>query len=158
MMVLMALSSITVEQAKATEQTMERCTQLLDYLAGHVDTKIRFHVSNMIMNIHLDALYLSELKAHSRACGHLFLGWMPKDDEPVCLNGAFYVSTMLLWFVVASAAEVELEATFTTIVKQALFFDSPSATWVNHNQKLLSSATMPRRWESRTTPSKRQSY
>ena len=83
---------------------------------------------------------------------------MPKDDEPVCLNGAFYVSTMLLWFVVASAAEVELEATFTTIVKQALFFDSPSATWVNHNQKLLSSATMPRRWESRTTPSKRQSY
>ena len=40
MTVLMALSSIVVEQTKATERTMERCTQLLDYLARHADVKL----------------------------------------------------------------------------------------------------------------------
>ena len=66
MTVLMALSSIIMEQTKAMEQTMERCTQLLDYLAGHADPKVRFNLSDMIMNIHLDASYLSEAKARSR--------------------------------------------------------------------------------------------
>jgi hypothetical protein len=72
MTVLMALSSIAVEKKKATEQTMKRCTQLLDYLAGHADVKVRFHASDMIMNIHLDAPYLLEENAQSRACGNFF--------------------------------------------------------------------------------------
>ena len=63
MTVLMALSSTAVEQTKAMEQTMERCTQLLDYLAGRADAKVCFHASDMIMNIHLDASYLLEAKA-----------------------------------------------------------------------------------------------
>ena len=92
MTVLMALSSIAVEQTKATERTMEKCTQLLDYLAGHADAKVRFHKSDMIMNIHLDASYLSEAKARSRACGHFFLGLLPTEDAPICLNGAFHVT------------------------------------------------------------------
>jgi hypothetical protein len=96
MTVLMALSSIPVEQTKPTERTMERCTQLLDYLVGHVGAKVRFRASDMIMNIHLDASYLSEVKTRSRACGHFFLGWMPTDNAPVCLNGAFHVSTTIL--------------------------------------------------------------
>ena len=48
MTVLMALSSIAVEQTCATEKTMHRCTQLLDYLAGHSDAKVCFHASDMI--------------------------------------------------------------------------------------------------------------
>ena len=60
MTVLMALSFIASEQAKATEKTHPRCLQLLDYLASNPDAKIRFHASNMIMNIHSDASYLSE--------------------------------------------------------------------------------------------------
>ena len=112
MTVLMALSSIAVEQMKATEQTMEKCTQLLDYLAGHADAKVRFHKSDMIMNIHLDTSYLSEAKARSRACGHFFLGWLPKDDAPIRLNGAFHVSTTILRFVIASAAEAKLGALY----------------------------------------------
>ncbi len=108
----MALSSIAVEQTKATERTMEKCTQLLDYLAGHADAKVRFHKSDMIMNIQLDALYLSKAKAQSRACGHFFLGWLPTDDAPIRLNGAFHVGTTMLRFVVASAAEAELGALY----------------------------------------------
>jgi hypothetical protein len=62
MTVLMALSSIAVEQIKATEQNMSCCRQLLDYLSGYSDAKIHFCTSNMILNIHLDASYLSEEK------------------------------------------------------------------------------------------------
>ena len=112
MTVLMALSSIAVEQTRATEKTMNRCTHLLDYLAGHSDAKVRFHASDMILNIHSDASYLSEAKARSRACGHFFLGWMPQNSEPIRLNGAFHVSTTILRFVVASAAEAELGALY----------------------------------------------
>jgi hypothetical protein len=67
MMVLMALSSIALEQTKATEQTMSCCRQLLDYLLGHSDAKIRFHASNMILNIHLGASYYSKNNARSHA-------------------------------------------------------------------------------------------
>jgi hypothetical protein len=66
MTVLMALSSIASEQTKATEITHSRCLQLLDYLASNPDAKIRFHASEMIMNIHSDASYLSEPNAQSR--------------------------------------------------------------------------------------------
>ena len=71
---LMELSAITVEQTTATEETMKRCIQLLDYLASNADAKVRFHALDMIMNIHSNALYLSETKAQSRACGHFFMG------------------------------------------------------------------------------------
>jgi hypothetical protein len=74
MTVLMALSLIAVKQTNATEETMDQCIQLLDYLSGHSNTKVLFHASDMVLNIHLDALYLSEAKARSHACGHFFMG------------------------------------------------------------------------------------
>jgi hypothetical protein len=112
MTVLMALSSIAVEQTKATEKTMGRFTQLLDYFLGQSDATVHFHASDMILNIHADASYLLEEKAHSRACGHFFRGWMPQDGAPIHLNGAFHVSTTILRFVVASAAKAELSALY----------------------------------------------
>ncbi len=74
MTVLMALSSIVTEQPKATDRTLARCMQLLDYLARNNPAKVRFHASDMIMNIHSDALYLSAPGAQSRTCGHFFHG------------------------------------------------------------------------------------
>jgi hypothetical protein len=65
MMVSLALSMIAIDQTKATKKTMAKCMQLLDYLAYHADTKVRFYASNMIMNVHLDASYLSTGKACS---------------------------------------------------------------------------------------------
>ncbi len=112
MTVPIALSSIAIEQTRATTKTMSRCTQLLDYLASNANAKIRFYASDMILNIHSDALYLSESKARSRTCGHFFMGWVPKNDKPIRLNGAFFVNTTIMRFVVASAAEAELGALF----------------------------------------------
>jgi hypothetical protein len=56
MTVLMVLSTIAVNQTKATKRTMERCMQLLDYLAHNADAKVRFHALDMMFNIHSDAL------------------------------------------------------------------------------------------------------
>ncbi len=74
MTVLMALSTIAVDQTKVTKRTMERCTQSLGYLAHNMDAKVCFHASDMTLNIHSDTSYLSEAKVRSRACGHFFHG------------------------------------------------------------------------------------
>ena len=60
MTVIMALSSIASEQMRATEKTQKRCVQLLDYLASNSEATVRYRASDMIMNIHSDAPYLSE--------------------------------------------------------------------------------------------------
>ncbi len=81
MTVLMGLSSIAVKQTKATKKTMERCIDLLNYLATNQDAKVRFRASDMVMNIHSDASYLSETKSRSRSCGHFFMGWMQRTNR-----------------------------------------------------------------------------
>jgi hypothetical protein len=91
---------------------MAKCTQLLDYLVYHADAKVRFYASHMIMNIHLDALYFSKGNACSKTCGQFFMGWMPQDDAPICINSAFHVSTNVIRFVITSAAKAELGALF----------------------------------------------
>jgi hypothetical protein len=96
MTILMVLSTIAVNQTKVTKRTMERCTQLLDYLAYNADAKVRFHAPDMTLNIHSDTLYLSVAKARSRASGHFFMGRMPKNGEPIQLNGAFHISTTIM--------------------------------------------------------------
>jgi hypothetical protein len=108
MTVLMALSTIASEQTKGTERTLKKAYQVLDYLATHPNVVVQFRASDMVMNIHSDASYLSESKARSRACGHFFMGALPKDGEPIKLNGAFHTLCSILRFVVASAAEAEL--------------------------------------------------
>ena len=74
MTVLAALSTIAIDQTKATKQTMKRCIKLLDYLASNQNAKVRFHASDMVMNIHSDASYLSESGSRSCACEHFFMG------------------------------------------------------------------------------------
>jgi hypothetical protein len=70
--VLMALSSIAIEQTKGTTNTMEKAKQLLDFLATNPDATMQYRASNMIMNVHLDVSYLSESDACSCTCGHFF--------------------------------------------------------------------------------------
>jgi hypothetical protein len=86
--VLMALSSIAIKQSKGTTKTMEKAKQLLDYLATYPEATICFKASDMILNVHSDASYISKSDAQSRACGHFFMGWTPKDGDPIKLNCA----------------------------------------------------------------------
>ncbi len=75
----------------------------------------------MISNIHSDASYLSEKNAHSRACGHFFMGWQPDATKPIKLNSAFFTLCSILRFVVASAAEAELGTRFLNCKQAAIF-------------------------------------
>ena len=110
--ILPALSSIASEQTTATENTMKRVTHLLDYLATHPDATIMFRASDMILNVHSDASYLSEKKAKSRMGGYFFLGQMPKKNKDIFINGSIHVLCGILRLVVCSAAEAELAALF----------------------------------------------
>ncbi len=100
---------------------MEKAKQLFDYLATHPDATIQFRASDMIMNVHSNASYLSESDARSRACGHFFMGWSPKDGNPIKLNGAFFTLCAILWFVVTSAVEAELGALFLNCKEGIIF-------------------------------------
>ena len=113
--VLAGLSSIGSDQAKATELTKERAEHLLDYLATHPDSEVKFYASEMILNIHSDASYLSESRARSRTAGYFFLGSTPLDDKPIALNGNILVTSTILKYVVASASEAELAALFMNV-------------------------------------------
>jgi hypothetical protein len=84
--ILFALSAIAQEQANPTDKTMQRVKQLLDYMHTNPTAKIRFRSSDMILNIHSDASYLSAGKGRSRAGGYFFLGSLPHDGEPIWLN------------------------------------------------------------------------
>ena len=87
MIILLALSDIASEQANPTKKTMKRVCQLLDYMAIHPEAKIRFHASDMMLNVHSDASYLSAANGRSRAGGYFFLGSLPIDGKPIQRNG-----------------------------------------------------------------------
>ena len=113
--------SIASKQSKGTENIMIKTKQLLDYLATHLDATVRFYALDMVMNIHLYVSYLLEANAHSKACGHFFMGWKPDPTKPIKLNGAFFTLCAILRFVVASAAEVELGPYFSIANRQHFF-------------------------------------
>ena len=121
MTVLMALSSIASEQTKGTKHTLEKAYQVLNYLALHPDVVVRFRASDMVLNIHSGASYLSELKARSHACGHFFMGSVPINEKPIKLNGAFHTLCLILRCVVASAAEAELGVLFMNCQEGMIF-------------------------------------
>jgi hypothetical protein len=108
--ILMPLNDIATEQTNATEKTQAATNQMLDYLATHPDATIRYRASDMILNIHSDASYLSVSNARSRLGGLFFLG--NKSPEHETLNGSILNVAAIIKNVVASAAESEIGACF----------------------------------------------
>jgi hypothetical protein len=102
----MPLNDIETEQTKVTEKRQAATNQLLDYLAPHPDAAIRYHASDMILNIHSDASYLSVSNARSRLGGLFFLG--NKSPEQETLNGSIINVAAVIKNVVASASESEV--------------------------------------------------
>jgi hypothetical protein len=88
---------------------MEKCLQFLDYAATQDGTLLTYKASDMIRAIHSNASYLSEPKARSQACGHMF---MAGDDNIPINNGAVINTLQIIKSVMSSAAEAELGALF----------------------------------------------
>jgi hypothetical protein len=110
--ILMALSDIATQQAAPTENTRKQIVQFPDYTWTHPNAKIRYHASDMILNVHSDALYLSAPCACTRASGFFFLGSLPVEGNLIKLNSAIQITCTILKLVAASAAEAELGALF----------------------------------------------
>jgi hypothetical protein len=119
--VLMALSSIAIKQSKGTTNLMQKAKQLLNYLATYNNATICFRASNMIMNIHSDASHLSESNAQSWACRHFFMGWSPKDGDPIKLNDKIFTLCAILRFIIASVEEAKLGALFLNCKEGMIF-------------------------------------
>jgi hypothetical protein len=107
----MALSAIANQQAAPTKDTRNHVNPFLDYMATHPDAKIRYCASDMILNVHYNALYLSAPNACSCAGGYFFLS-TPHDGSPIQINGAVHITCTILKLVVASAAKAELGTFF----------------------------------------------
>jgi hypothetical protein len=67
--IVMALSDLSSQQSAPTENTMKQVNQFLDYMWAHPDAIIRYRASDMILNVHSDASYLSAPKSRSQAGG-----------------------------------------------------------------------------------------
>ena len=82
---LLALSVIASDQVSPTKNTMKEMLKFLNDVTTHPDAIPTYSASNMILNVHSDALYLCEPKAKSRAGGHFFLSNNEEDPQD---NGA----------------------------------------------------------------------
>ena len=70
---LVALNSITAEQANSTEATAKSVTQIINYSVTHSEAITRYHASGMILHIHSDTSFLSDPGAKSRVGGFHYL-------------------------------------------------------------------------------------
>jgi hypothetical protein len=120
--ILMALSEISSQLAAPTENTLKHVNQFLDYMWTHPDVDIWYCASDMILNFHSDASYLSAPKARSQAGGYFFLGSLPRNGDLIKPNGAIPISCTILKLVAASAAEAELGAIFLNAQEAKVFW------------------------------------
>jgi hypothetical protein len=71
--------------------------QLLDYCATHPNTEVRFHSSDMVLQVSSDASYFLEPEARSRTGGHFYQ-----------INGPILCLSSIIKHVMSSAAEAEV--------------------------------------------------
>jgi hypothetical protein len=100
--VLMPLNDIATEQTKVTAKMQAATNQMLDYLATHPDSTIRYHASDMVLHIHSDASYFSVSNARSGFGGLFFLGNNSPEQET--LNGSILNVAAVIKNAVASAS------------------------------------------------------
>ena len=68
--ILVELGTLAAAQSKGTEETKEWVVHVIDYCVTNPYAKLRYHAINMILRIHSDASYLSELNDRICAGGH----------------------------------------------------------------------------------------
>lgn len=107
---LVALTTISQQQSKSTQSTINALNQLMDYCHTHPNAILIFYASDMVLKVHTDASYLSEQNARSRIAGHFYLGNKPLLK--MCNNGAVLNVSTILKVVVSSAAEAEYGGIF----------------------------------------------
>jgi hypothetical protein len=104
---ILPVNVLASEQTQATDATADKIIKLLNYCDSHPEAKLRYHASDMILNIYSDASYLSEREAKSRAGGFLYLGSNIASKNKLT-NGAILIIRTIIKHVISSAAEAEI--------------------------------------------------
>eukprot|EP00804_Cyclotella_cryptica_P013537 CCRYP_021093-RA/>CCRYP_021093-RA protein AED:0.19 eAED:0.14 QI:0/0/0/1/1/1/4/0/1001 len=104
-----ALSTIASQQSHGTEAVLDACTQLLDYVALHLNTTICCCASDMILALDTNGSYLSEQGGKSRAAAYFYL---TKKNNPDFHNDSVLILSTIIKHIMASASETELAALF----------------------------------------------
>jgi hypothetical protein len=101
---IMPVNVLASEQTKATAATADKIIKLLNYCTTHPEATLRYHASDIILNIHSDASYLSEREAKSRAEGFFYMD-SSTDKANTLTNRAILIISTVLKHVMSSAAE-----------------------------------------------------
>jgi hypothetical protein len=109
---LVPLSVLASQLSTATPTTIKAVSHLLDYCSTHPESTIRYFASDMQINIHSDASYLSEPKAKSRIGGYFYLGNNTNSRMKLLSNGPLFCHTTVLKNLVSSVADAEFGALF----------------------------------------------
>jgi hypothetical protein len=108
---ILPVNVLASEQTRATADTANKIIKIFNYCTTHPEATLRYHASDMILNIHSDASYLSEKESKSRAGGFFYMG--SKTDKANRLtNGAILIISTVLKHIISSAAEAEIGAVF----------------------------------------------
>jgi hypothetical protein len=94
---------------------MKKMERLLQYAFAHQHHGIRYHASDMQLQIQSDASYLCRPHAKSVLGGFHYLGTLD------LINGPIFCTSKIISCVVSSAAEAELGAAFQNAQKGAHF-------------------------------------
>jgi hypothetical protein len=111
---IMPVNVLALERTRATSETVDKIIKLLNYCATHPDATLRYHASDMILNIHSDASHFSEREARRRAGLFFYMG-RNTDKANKLTNGAIMIIRTVIKHVMSSAAESEIGAVFLNI-------------------------------------------
>jgi hypothetical protein len=114
---LVALSTLASAQAHGTAATAYAMHQLLDYCVTHPETEVRFHSSDMVLQVSSDASYLLEPEARSRTGGQFYL--VNNNDRQQQINGPILCLSSIIKHVMSSAAEAEVGSIFSNAKEAA---------------------------------------
>jgi hypothetical protein len=114
---LVALGSIASTQSKATKNTFNKVTWLLNCAASNPDAKSMHTASDMVLHVHSNGSHLSKPKACSRAGGHFFfsdLSCSPNEQPKTTPtpNGPICSLLRIIRNVMGSAAEAEIASSY----------------------------------------------
>jgi hypothetical protein len=101
----LAVSKVGSKQAQPTKALLREVNHILGYLAGHPNTVLQYHPSDMKLHTVSDASFCSETKGRSRAGGVLYLGDCDENGHPK--SSPVEVMSHIIDCIPDSAAEAE---------------------------------------------------
>ena len=90
--ILMAVNDLAAQQANATITKEAHTHKLLNYLAIHPDASVTFKPSNMVLQVHSDASYLSVPNSSSHSEG--YFSWVKLITTQMPILSSMHLSML----------------------------------------------------------------